>query len=349
MHILYCFDEAYSMVAAVSMLSLVKKNKNIIIHVLAINISLQCKEKFSNWLSEMDVKIFFYDVTDLLIPLGKAFEGRNVNIATFGRLFAASVLPEKIDKVLYLDCDTLIIDSLCEISNFNMRDYSIAAVYDMSLPPVGAKRELGYKENEIYVNAGVLYINLNYWREYDLEKRFVDYCMNYPDTTYLDQDAINLICHDSLLLLPAKYNMTFITSEIPFKNAIRMLDRNFYLYYDEQEFTISQKSPCIIHFAGELFGKPWYTESKIKYTDYWRQLRLQTPWSEELLHERHYSNNRYIAIYKKIVEKFITIFYRRGKYTIVSWLYSIFYKGAHKMNYIIKSIRRNGRKRIQEV
>lgn len=97
-----------------------------------------------------------------------------LNYSTFYRLLLSSLLPGDVDKVLYLDCDTLVLGSLKYLWNEQLIDYSIAGVLDT----VGfyAKKAIGLQKNDIYINAGVVLINLKQWRNSDLEKRFLSTC-----------------------------------------------------------------------------------------------------------------------------------------------------------------------------
>lgn len=43
---------------------------------------------------------------------GQEIDTRRWNISTFGRLYMASALPETVHKVLNIDCDTIIVDTI---------------------------------------------------------------------------------------------------------------------------------------------------------------------------------------------------------------------------------------------
>lgn len=51
---------------------------------------------------------------------GQEIDTRRWNISTFGRLYMASALPETVHKVLNIDCDTIIVDSIEPLWNTDM-------------------------------------------------------------------------------------------------------------------------------------------------------------------------------------------------------------------------------------
>lgn len=334
--VLYCFDENYAKVAAVSILSLLEHHKDLVIHVFTVGISDDTREKFEKWLRQYSVPIYFYNINDKVRKYKEIFIRRKVNVGTFGRLVAPSILPNTIEKLLYLDCDTIVLSELDEMINLPLTEDYLAGVYDMALPPVNVKGNLGFDENDVYINAGILYINMKLWRENNLEQMFYDFCREHPDAIFYDQDAINYVCHDRIYLLPARYNMTFITSELPLREAKRVLDTHTFELYSSEEYTNSQENVCIVHFASEIFGKPWFDVSNIRFADKWREYYAKTPWASRGFMKRKYSNNTIIGIYKKYCEKIITYFYLKKKYGAVVTLYNILYKFTHKIQRITK-------------
>ena len=66
MDFLYCFDENYAKVAAVSMLSLIRNNENVRIHAFVTDVTKETQNIFEKWLSDYSVSISFYKTDDLL-------------------------------------------------------------------------------------------------------------------------------------------------------------------------------------------------------------------------------------------------------------------------------------------
>ena len=183
-HVLYSFGEDYAKVAAVSMLSLVNNNTDIEIHAFTINISSSTVELMKKWLASKNVCINFYDINDKVDIYRKIYGHRMNHVGTFGRLLATNILPDNISEILYLDCDTLVLSNLDEIFKIQFNDNLLAGVYDMALPAVNVKNSLGLDDDAFYINAGIVYINLNEWRRKSLHDEFYTFCKNHPNAIF---------------------------------------------------------------------------------------------------------------------------------------------------------------------
>lgn len=164
---------------------------------------------------------------------------------TYFRLFLTSILPESIEKVLYLDGDIVVRQSLQPLWDTDLSNYAIAAVSDRPSERPEMYSRLQYSSDLGYFNAGVLLINLRYWREHDVTPAFVEYIQGHSDILlFQDQDVLNYIFRDKKLLLPLKYN---------FQQAL--LQRDIFQRY-ENEILAAIKDPVIIHYSGVV--KPWH-------------------------------------------------------------------------------------------
>lgn len=339
MDFLYCFDENYAKVAAVSMLSLIRNNENVRIHAFVTDVTKETQNIFEKWLSDYSVSISFYKTDDLLKDYASVFSNRKVNVGTFGRLLSASVLPDSVNRIVYLDCDTLVVGNLEELSDLSMGDNLFAGVYDMAMPPVGAKENLGHKKDDIYINAGVLVMDMQTWQKEHVEESFLSFCREHPDTLFFDQDALNAVGYGRIKLLPPNYNLTFITSELPYDCAAKLLEPYTTKYYPREVYCDAQKNPKIIHFATEIFGKPWYEPSYIRFADVWREYYKLTPWKNAPIAKRKYSRSKAIGIYKQISESIILLFYRQKNYDTVSELYHLLYQRTHMIQRALRRIK----------
>lgn len=329
MNVLYCFDEGYARIVAVSMISYARLHRGTNFHMFTLNtIHNETYDELRRIAKEYNSEVFFYDVTKPLRKFEKLFLHRHLNLGMLARLIVADIIPQNIEKILYLDGDTLVLSKIWE-KDFDMEGYSVLGVYDNSMPPMGIKKSIGLFENEIYINSGVLLINLNRWREKNISQLFYDFFSKHPDVIFWDQDAINYVCRGEIGLLPLSYNMTFITQEIPYKISKRLFESHTYNFYSKNDLVKAQHEPKIIHFAGEVLGKPWTEISYIKYTKEWRKIDKTTIWGKLPYSKRIYSNNKYISIYKKFCEGIIAKAYVKNRYSLVCFWYSIFYKFPH--------------------
>lgn len=104
------------------------------------------------------------------------------NAIVLARLFLEKLLPETVEKVIYLDGDTINIGSLKKMWNTDMHEKVVGACIEATISSVNKK--ILHMENIPYVNAGVLLIDLKLWKNRQLEEKFYSFIVkimgNYP-------------------------------------------------------------------------------------------------------------------------------------------------------------------------
>ena len=105
-------------------------------------------------------------------------------------MFCANILPQDIKKILYLDCDTIVKENLNSLFNIEDNENVFLGVKDCISKRY--RRNIGLDSNNNYINAGVLLINLELLRKYDVEKEISDFINRYGKIiSYADQDILN--------------------------------------------------------------------------------------------------------------------------------------------------------------
>ena len=243
------------------------------------------------------------------------------------------MLPETVDKVLYVDGDTLFIGSISNLENYVFKEELICGVYDFSLSDYRVKRNISFRQDDIYINAGVMLINLKAWRMKGVSQKCKELLLSSSKYLLGDQDVINIVCKDKIGLLPMNYNMTGISAVLPYYfNRLVMDDYTFY-YYSQKQMKVAQMNPIIIHYATEIFGKPWQKQSHSVYENKWIEYRKKITIENINYDNRYYSSKKIITIYKKVVECIILPFYKHKLWGIVAILYYLFYKIPHKIQF----------------
>ena len=191
------------------------------------------------------------------------------SIATYYRLYAAELLPKDIHCILYLDCDIIVQGDLRSLWELDMTDKAVAGVSDIYECCGKFQRQLHYSEEVGYFNAGVLLINLDYWREYAIGQQLLDFLANHYDLVEAnDQDVLNAVLWDKKALLPLTYNY-----------QIQFRKKYFYLKSSEkmrQEID-STTEPVIIHYAAPQ--KPWNIKYyKMPFKQVWWYYKRKSPW-----------------------------------------------------------------------
>ncbi len=164
------------------------------------------------------------------------------------RIFAAKYLPNNIDRVLYLDSDTLVINKLNELYNMDFEgNYFIATTHIRKMLHKFNEIRLGIDKDEPYINTGVLLMNLKALRKMKIEDRLVDFLQKNKKKLLLpDQDIISTIYGDKIKIVDdLRYNLG---------------DRNLNYYnLNNPNAKIGmkwvRKNTVIIHYFGR--NKPW--------------------------------------------------------------------------------------------
>lgn len=245
-------DKNYVMPCGVMLLSLCENNKNndITIHIICDeSVSDEDKEKLTLTIAPYTNKrIVFYPIDGSLFDNYPSLSNAYLSKAAYYRLFLTEILPDNVGKVLYLDCDLLVLESLSELWNVDIKDKAIAAVIDAVVTyEVITYNRLRYNPSKLYFNSGVMVINLDYWRKHGAIKQFMDYLSNHPERIVLhDQDILNVVFQDKKLLLPLKFNL---------QEDFFLKKQKFYIWEYSKDFYHAISNPVIMHYT---VIKPWH-------------------------------------------------------------------------------------------
>ena len=281
MNVLYQFNEKYAPYAGVSITSLFENNKNadeICVYILGENLSETSKRKLKSLEQEYKRKILFKDTQALVEKMKEwgvpAYRG---SYAANMRLFLPMILQEDVDRILYLDADTIVQGSLQPL--FGMEDAK--AALGMVLDSLGQnhKRTIGLREEDLYYNAGVILFFMSNWKEYRCTERIIEH-IEAGNTMYSapDQDLLNVVCREEILKLPAKYNAQPVHRVYHVNDYFKCYGSR--AYYSEEEIEKLKDDTVIYHcfrFLGEF---PWDKDNlhpDRKLFDYYLE---KSPWED---------------------------------------------------------------------
>lgn len=184
------------------------------------------------------------------------------SVVTYYRLFIASLFPEY-DKIVYLDCDLVVLGDVSELYNTDLGESIIGAAPEQFVQNTDefrayAEKALGV-DPDGYVNAGVLVISLDKFREHRIEERFIDLISSYDfDLLDPDQAYINFLCSGKIHMLPNGWNKE--PMELPCEGR-----KN------------------IVHYA--LYKKPWQYDDVLDGEYFWHYAE-RSPFYSEILRRR---------------------------------------------------------------
>ena len=269
-------DDNYAPYCGVMLTSVFENNKDREVSAyILVDKSLQEKQqrRFKKLSEKYGVEITFVLVDKSFFeqfPLkGDSINIKHWSIVTYYRLYVEDLLPKDVNKVLYLDCDIIVDRSLGELFDMDWDGYSVGAIPDMCTEWQEYYDRLGYDRSYGYFNAGVLFMNLDYWRTHSIGQKCIDFLSsNYDRIFNNDQDVLNVITRDSKRTLPVSYNY-----------QMQLCMPYFFNTFNEnmKKDVLETKSPNIIHYAAEL--KPWMTKYYFHpFNKEWHKYKKLSPW-----------------------------------------------------------------------
>ncbi|MCL2079839.1 MAG: glycosyltransferase family 8 protein [Oscillospiraceae bacterium] len=200
MNILYAFDDLFAEVAGISILSLFENNKDadeINVYAICDGVSDINKQRLITLSEDYGRKIIFLDAPDVEKIAGTAIKIQDnytlCAISSFYRLFISSILPPDMKKIIYIDSDTTIHGSLSELWNMEQGGNIVSGVRHFK-PKAYINQQTFLKRRDLYINAGVMLINLDLWRFYDVEAKFIKFIMLMDGKIlFYDQGVLNTV------------------------------------------------------------------------------------------------------------------------------------------------------------
>ena len=280
MEIVLCTDDNYVMPTAVLMNSIAASNPAAQIHynIISAGLSQKAQDTLTRNLANPSFSISFYTIDESYLKNCPIRPGEHVSIATYFRLLLPTILPQDIDKVLYIDGDIICLDSLDELWETSLNDFSAAAVPDMRCNDIRIMNRLSFNRNDDYFNAGVMLINLDWWRQNDIQNKAIQFISENRDICkFHDQDALNVILHGTIKALSIRFNLQEHFFE-PFEN--QFIDK---VYLPDMEE--AKTNATLIHYTG--FRKPWHRECVNPVKSIWLHFYNQTEWKGQKLDCRY--------------------------------------------------------------
>lgn len=293
-NIAYACNNAFVAPLCTSIVSLadnVNKNYCLKIYILYSedNLTQENRIIISNIVKKYNIEIEFLCITsnayeNFIIP-----EGYGWSVEIFYRLFLASLLPD-VEKIIYLDSDTIILSDISELYNTNIDHHCVAAIENYNKESVLKEYCSRLGLDSKYFNSGVLLMNLNAFRKESIETKLFDFAKNNSDIILCpDQDILNVVLKDRVKYLDISWNAQNIHDNIPIKaNKIK-----------------------IYHYSGAL--KPWNEDYSFKnekkyFFKYFKKLPLSLQISGYYYPERK-------KILKNIRKKLI--WYRKSEKSLI--------------------------------
>ncbi|MGN0318672.1 MAG: glycosyltransferase family 8 protein [Lachnospira sp.] len=289
MNIVVSLNSKYIKAAKTMLFSLHKYTKEpITVWLLNHSLSDYEVQRFKSFLRK-------YSIDFAVIPIGTSFfddmplVSENLfSIEMYYRIFIPWLLPEIVERALWLDSDIIILGDVAQFYNLDLSEHCIAACEDGRYINASIRGQdndrLGLESSHRYFNSGVLLMNLNLIRRSFSQEEVCTLAGRIREKlVYPDQDILNCLYQNSVMY--ADYHLYNCG-----------VDR-IHLLTDEEKSNIR-----ILHYYG--INKPWdlirgYDPEKL----YWKT-------------QREMGNPTTIPH---------IIFYLRSKLSRIVWLRKLYY------------------------
>lgn len=210
-----------------------------------------------------------FDWIDIADPALLSIERRaHFSAAASYRLALARVVPAEVRRLLYLDCDMIVVRDIAELWRTDLHGHPVAAVCDPGGDAAAFAVRWGLPlERPTYFNSGVLLLDLSVIRAEGIFDAALEFLQaNQEFLRFPDQDALNYALWQRWLKLDPIWNVQRTM-------AIAGIDA-------APQETGVRRRPGIVHFSTE--HKPWLPDTYTPYAWlYWRNL-MRTPFREQV-------------------------------------------------------------------
>lgn len=273
-NIVFASDDNYAQHIAVVIASIMTKTKGkVCFFVINDNIS----DNKINKLKET-AAVFYAEINFISVPEEKfknVYLSGHVSRAAYFRLALPDILPEDVEKAIYLDVDLLVYDDIKKLWQVDLQNIPLAAVPDYGIMASGRlcrqKADvIGLPVGEKYFNSGVLIINLKEWRKENYTKQILE-IINSNQFPHHDQDALNKLFMKNWLQIDLRWNIIPPVFNLFTKILLNKTFRN--------QAINAKRNPGIIHYAGRY--KPWEFSYHQDFNDMYYKYLKQTAFADE--------------------------------------------------------------------
>ncbi len=281
LNILYFFNEKYVPYAGVSIVSLLENNKTvnkITIYMLGEGVSEESQQKLTEQIRKYGRNAVYIDA-EAYIEKMKA-SGINEYRGAYApnlKLVVSWFVPEDVERILYLDCDTIV-----------MRNLEVLNAFDLHHKPIGMckdsmckehKMEIGFSEKDAYYNSGVILYDMNTWRKQKCTEQMVEHLRNVR-CHYMapDQDMINIVMKDNIEDMGPAYNLQPMHSVYSYEMYNKYFGSE--AYYTKNEIEAAVSCPMIYHTFRYLGGFPWHKDCMHPNTDVFDRYMAISEWAD---------------------------------------------------------------------
>ncbi len=201
----------------------------------------------------------------------------------------------------------MVLDSFKELWDSDLIHNYCAGVLDTTLPYY--KLNIGLSEDDTYINAGFLLIDLKKWRENNVESLFINFLKKYNGKVlHNDQGIINGVLSNNILIVDPRYNILSTFYEMQYEDIKRWY--GIENYYTQDIINKAVKKPVFIHLVDFINGRPWFYENKEHpLYECYKQYVLDSPFKNDVyIKDNRSFNLKLLSIMMKKMPRFLMFY-----------------------------------------
>ena len=262
LNVRYTSDNNYAPWLCVSVASLLENNKG----ADAITVYAVADSWDEKYVSRLENQVSRYgDSRRLRLIDGKEWTSRLAEMGMLPyrggqapnlRLFFPEFIDSDVEKLLYLDCDTIVCGDLSPLFETNMNDKPIAVVLDSLTTHYRSK--IGFSATDSYFNSGVILFDVENWKRCNATEHIMSVIGSGEHKTFInpDQDTLNVSLRGQAVILHPRYN--FQTTHKVYPNRLYFKHYGGIDYYTDAELDEARKDSVILHAYRFLGQFPWH-------------------------------------------------------------------------------------------
>lgn len=231
--IFFAVDDNYVPCLAVALQSLIdNSSKNYYYHIRVLYTNIKWKnQKIIKKMQQENIRIDFVNVSKQINKVKQQLYTRDYfSAATYFRLFIPELYPQY-NKVLYLDCDIVVLDDIADLYNIDLEDNLIAAAPDGVINDLEPFREyaekvVGVSSYKHYFNAGVIVMNLEEMRKFKFMDKFLYSLETIKFRVAQDQDYLNRLCKGRVKIISDVWNRMPLRGDKILRKRLKLIHYN---------------------------------------------------------------------------------------------------------------------------
>lgn len=319
MNVVYHSSDSFAVVTGVSITSLFENNKSadtINVWLIEHDITQENKNNLIKIANKYERKIYFIPMPDINSKwhLNLKMIKDEWLFDSYVRLFLDDILPVSVERVLYLDGDVLITDSLQELWHIDLQGKCAAAVTDS----IGESYYEMFRlsKNARYCNSGVILMDLIRWRKQKIGDKVAEYVREHNGYVFfMEQTVFNAVLDSQIYILHPRYNVFSLMQCMSY-------DEHMYLrrperFYAKKFIREAVEKPCLVHLTTCFFiiNRAWIKNNNHPFKEIYLKYKEMTPWEKEPLSSDKRKSK------KKIVDFFVLYLPRSFVIFVASFLY----------------------------